>query len=39
MPKGIYPRTEEQKRKIGESRKKFYDEHRTCCEYKSKRKS
>ena len=27
MPKGIYPRTEEQKRKIGESRKRFYDEH------------
>ena len=27
MPKGIYPRTEEQKRKIGESRKKYFDEH------------
>ena len=27
MPKGIYPRSEEQKRKIGEARKKFYDEH------------
>lgn len=27
MPKGIYPRTEEQKRKIGESRRRYYDEH------------
>ena len=27
MPKGIYPRTDEQKRKIGESRKRFYDQH------------
>ena len=27
MPKGIYVRSEEQKRKIGESRKKFYDKH------------
>ena len=27
MPKGIYERSEEQKRRIGESRKKFYDEH------------
>lgn len=27
MPKGIYPRTDEQKRKIGESRKRYYDEH------------
>ena len=30
MPKGIYPRTEEHKKKIGESRKKYFDEHRTC---------
>ena len=27
MPKGIYPRSEEHKRKIGAARKKFYDEH------------
>ena len=27
MPKGIYPRTEEQKRKISESRRRYYDEH------------
>lgn len=27
MPKGIYPRTEEHKKKIGESRRRFYDEH------------
>ena len=27
MPKGIYPRTEEQKKKIGEARKRFYDQH------------
>ena len=27
MPKGVYKRSEEQKKKIGESRKKFYDEH------------
>ena len=27
MPKGKYPKSEEQKRKIGASRKKFYDEH------------
>lgn len=27
MPKGVYKRSEEQKRKISESRKKFYDEH------------
>ena len=27
MPKGVYPRTEEQKKKIGESRRRFYDEH------------
>lgn len=29
MPKGIYPRTEEHKKKIGVSRKKYFDEHRT----------
>ena len=27
MPKGVYKHTEEQNRRIGESRKKFYDEH------------
>lgn len=27
MPKGIYPRTDEQKRKISESRRRYYDEH------------
>lgn len=27
MPKGVYEKSEEQKRKIGESRKRFYDEH------------
>ena len=27
MPKGVYERSEEQKRKIGASRKKFYDKH------------
>ena len=27
MPKGIYTRTEEQKRKISESRRRYYDEH------------
>ena len=27
MPKGVYERSEEQKRKIGESRKRFYDKH------------
>ena len=27
MPKGVYERTEEQNRKIGESRKRFYDQH------------
>lgn len=27
MPKGIYERTEEHKRKISESRKKYFDEH------------
>ena len=27
MPKGIYPRTEDHKKRIGESRKRFYDEH------------
>ena len=27
MPKGVYERSEEQKRKISESRKRFYDEH------------
>lgn len=27
MPKGKYIRTEEQKKKIGESRRRFYDEH------------
>lgn len=27
MPKGVYPRTEQQKKRIGESRKRFYDEH------------
>lgn len=27
MPKGVYPRTEEHKKKIGVSRKKYYDEH------------
>ena len=27
MPKGIYPRTEEHKKKIGASRKKYFDEH------------
>ena len=27
MPKGIYTRTEEQKRKISESRRRYYDQH------------
>ena len=27
MPKGVYERSEEQKKKIGESRKRFYDKH------------
>lgn len=27
MPKGIYERTEEHKRKISESRKKYFDDH------------
>ena len=27
MPKGVYERSEEQKRKIGESRRRYYDEH------------
>ena len=27
MPKGVYVRSEEQKRKIGESRRRYYDEH------------
>ena len=27
MPKGIYPRTESHRKKIGESRKKYFDEH------------
>ena len=38
MPKGVYPRTEAHRKKIGASRKKFYDEHRTSCEHKSKGK-
>lgn len=27
MPKGVYERSEEQKKKIGQSRKRFYDKH------------
>ena len=27
MPKGIYPRTEEHKRKIGQSRRRYFDKH------------
>ncbi len=27
MPKGVYKHTEEQNRRIGEARKKFYDQH------------
>ena len=27
MPKGIYPRTEQHRKKIGEARKKFFDKH------------
>ena len=27
MPKGVYPRSEEHKRKIGQSRKRYFDEH------------
>lgn len=27
MPKGVYKRSEQQKKRIGESRKKFYDKH------------
>ena len=27
MPKGVYKHTEEQNRKIGESRKRYFDEH------------
>lgn len=39
MPKGVYPRTESQRKKIGESRRRYYDEHRTSGEYKSKGQS